>query len=130
MSLAFLIPCATLTLSKSGIGELPDENKQKALGKYAVMVHTPLSPLLFGGMKFLIYVPTVCLGPDGLRLFATQYIITDKKNKKGDYIVEDPVGYQSFGKTKWTPRKYLEKGFKEFGYDYNDCRTVRLIRGN
>ena len=81
-------------------------------------------------MKMLLYVPTVCLGPDGLRLLATQYVITDKKDKEGKYVIEDPVGYQKFGKSKYTPYTWLQRGLDLLGYDIENCRTIRLTRAN
>lgn len=108
---------------------MQDPSQQAKLGLYSVVVNNP-APFVFNGMKKLLYVPTVCLGTDGLRLLATQYVITDKKDKEGNMVVEDPVGYSKIGRSTRSPRQWLEAGLDDLGYDVNNCRTIQLIPGS
>lgn len=108
---------------------MQDQSQQAKLGLYSVVVNNP-APSLFAGMKMLLYVPTVCMGTNGLRLLGTQYVITDKKDKDGNFVVEDPVGYSKMARTKRTPRQWLEAGLDNLGYDLSNCRTIQLIPGS
>lgn len=82
------------------------------------------APSAFTGMKKPLYVPTVCLGNEGLRLLATQYVITDQKDRQGNIMIEDPVGHSKIVKLTRNPRQLLEAGLDNLGYDIRDCRII------